>query len=263
MLLDDADCWKRAAYGELQHIEEEMYTHAKSIRLTLETKRQEGPIRNVLLFGRHEVELDSLETYAYNLCHYFRQKLAMAATSWFAENLYRFIKSTRNFLRQERYKMEVSKDVPPKEVRLRNLCLELDLAINTFGWGSPKQPWKDENIFEKSCRFLFLHLERYRERQKLSQVSRGWLPHVYADQERISKERETTGHIPIQVAPNYFGLGYPQPPPIRTRESSSSSASSMSISGGHSTPDTEEDYAYQMIQFQMTWQLEKGEVYEE
>ena len=60
--------------------------------------------------------------------------------------------------------------------------------------------------------------------------------------------------------PPLFSLAYPQPPPIRTRESSCSSASSMSISVGHSTPDTEE---YQMIQFQMTWQHEKGEVNEE
>ena len=67
----------------------------------------------------------------------------------------------------------------------------------------------------------------------------------------------------VPYLPNYFSLAYPQPLPIRTKESSSSCASSMSISGGQSTPDTEEDYAYQMIQFQMTWQHVKGEVYEE
>ena len=67
----------------------------------------------------------------------------------------------------------------------------------------------------------------------------------------------------VDAPTNYFGLAYPQPPPIRTKESSSSCASSMSISGGQSTPDTEEDYAYQMIQFQMTWQHVMGEVYEE
>ena len=69
---------------------------------------------------------------------------------------------------------------------------------------------------------------------------------------------ETTSYeVPT---PPHFSLAYPQPPPIRTRESNCSSASSMSFSGGHSTPDTEE---YQIIQFEMTWQYEKGEVNEE